>query len=213
MFRVLQTMKFPDELEAILEKISGDARLAEQEMGLSTLYLGFGLPPVVRFRHLSDKKAFAPLLLLPVSLQKSKVRGKTVFSLSAREDRAEANLSLQKLLEQRARVLPDFEAKEGTAIGSIETYLDQVKIAVDGLKNWKIYRWLVLGHFSFGRFAMYADLDQQRWGDVTSHDLVGSMLQGVERKRDPNAFPSIPEDYLIDEREIEQAAPFSHPQH
>ena len=204
---MLQTMKFPNELEAILEKISGDARLAEQEMGLSTLYLAFGFLEWYD-ADTSDKKAFAPLLLLPVSLQKSKVRGKTVFSLSAREDRAEANLSLQKLLEQRARVLPDFEANEGPAIGSIETYLDQVKIAVDGLKNWKIYRWLVLGHFSFGRFAMYADLDQQRWGDVTSHDLVGSMLQGVERTRDPNALPSVPEDYPIDDVEIEKAAPF-----
>ncbi len=38
----LQTLKFPDELEAVMEKIVGDARLAEQEMGLSTLFLAFG---------------------------------------------------------------------------------------------------------------------------------------------------------------------------
>jgi hypothetical protein len=34
----LQTVKFPDELEAVIEKISDDARLAEQEMGISTLF-------------------------------------------------------------------------------------------------------------------------------------------------------------------------------
>ena len=92
--RALQTLKFPDELEAILEKISGDARLAEQEMGLSTLYLAFGFLEWYD-SDTSEKKAFAPLLLLPVSLQKAKVRGKTVFSLSVREGGAEANLSLQ----------------------------------------------------------------------------------------------------------------------
>lgn len=35
----LQTLKYPDELESIMEKIAGDARLAEQEMGVSTLFL------------------------------------------------------------------------------------------------------------------------------------------------------------------------------
>ena len=205
--RTLQTLKFPDELEAILEKISGDARLAEQEMGLSTLYLAFGFLEWYE-TDTSDKKAFAPLLLLPVSLQNAKVRGKTVFSLSVREGGAEANLSLQKLLEQRARALPDFAVDEETGVGSIEAYLGKVKTAIDGLKGWKIYRWLVLGHFSFGRFAMFADLDQQRWDNVTSHELVGSILSGVEQKRDPNALPGIPEDYPIDDPEIEQVAPF-----
>ncbi len=38
----LQTLKFPDELDGVLEKIADDARLAEQEMGLSTLFLSFG---------------------------------------------------------------------------------------------------------------------------------------------------------------------------
>jgi hypothetical protein len=38
----LQTLKFPDELESTLELVAADARLAEQEMGLSTLFLSFG---------------------------------------------------------------------------------------------------------------------------------------------------------------------------
>lgn len=118
--RALQTLKFPDELETILEKISGDARLAEQEMGLSTLYLAFGFLEWYD-TDTSDKKAFAPLLLLPVALQKAKVRGKTVFSLGVREGAAEANLSLQKLLEQRARALPEFEVDEETGLAACRT--------------------------------------------------------------------------------------------
>lgn len=162
--RVLQTLKFPDELEAILEKISGDARLAEQEMGLSTLFLAFGFLEWYD-SDTSDKRACAPLLLLPVQINKQKVRGKPVYSLSVREGGAETNLSLQKLLEQNfSRKLPDFEADGEDGLGSIEAYVDSVKTAIEGLKRWQVRRWLVLGHFSFGRFAMYSDLEPKKWG-------------------------------------------------
>jgi very-short-patch-repair endonuclease len=206
--RVLQTLKYPDELEAILDKIAGDARLAEQEMGLSTLFLAFGFLEWYE-SDASDKLAYAPLLLLPVSIEKQKVRGKTVYALSVREGGAEVNLSLQKLLEQRfSRALPEFELTEGETLGSIEAYIDKTNIALDGLKRWRLHRWLVLGHFAFGRFAMYADLKPENWGAPTEHDLVGSILRGVEKTADPNALPAIPDDYPIDEPEIEKIAPF-----
>ncbi len=206
--RALQTLKFPDELESVMERISGDARLAEQEMGLSTLFVAFGFLEWFE-SETSDKNAFAPLLLLPVQIEKTKVRGKNSYSLSLREGGAEANLSLQKLLETNfSRKLPDFELDDEDSIGSIESYLQQVTSAIDGLKRWQVRRWLVLGHFSFGRFAMYADLDPEKWGDVVAHDLVGSILRGVEQKADPNKLPSVPEDYPIDDPEIEHLAPF-----
>src|SRR5262249_22724336 len=86
--QALQMFKFPDELESVTEKIASDARLAEQEMGLSTLYLAFGFLEWYESDH-SDAKAFAPLLLLPVGLKDEKVRGHKVFRLSAREPAAE----------------------------------------------------------------------------------------------------------------------------
>src|SRR5437762_9495642 len=59
------------------------------------------------------KKAFAPLLLLPVRVEAEKVRGHEVFCLSAREGAAEANLSLQKLLDKNFnRALPDLDTGE-----------------------------------------------------------------------------------------------------
>ena len=97
----LQTLKFPDELERVLEKIVADARLSEQEMGLSTLFLSFGFLEWYEFDN-SDKKAFAPLLLLPVALEVKKEYGHNSFYLSATEVSAESNLSLQKLLEKRS---------------------------------------------------------------------------------------------------------------
>ena len=205
---VLQSLKFPDELEVVVEKISADARLAEQEMGLSTLFLAFGFLEWYE-SDTSDKGAFAPLLLLPVQIDRQKSKGKPIYSLSVREGGAEANLSLQKLLETNfGRKLPDFAADDEDTPGSIEAYVEQVKAAIDGLKRWQVRRWLVLGHFSFGRFAMYSDLEPQKWGDPVARDLVGSILRGTERKTDSDSLPGVPDDYPIDEPEIERIASF-----
>src|SRR5882757_8659302 len=90
----LQTLKFPDELDRIMGKIVADAKLAEQEMGISTLFLSFGFLEWYE-SDASDKKAFAPQLLLPVRVDVKKQYGKNTYSLSATEGSAESNLSLQ----------------------------------------------------------------------------------------------------------------------
>jgi len=206
--QALQTLKFPDELESVMEKISSDARLAEQEMGLSTLFLAFGFLEWYE-SDASDKKAFAPLLLLPVRLDAEKARGQEVFCLSAREGAAEANLSLQKLLEKNFnRKLPDLDAGDDESAASVEDYLERVRAAIQGLARWQVHRWLVLGHFAFGRFAMYADLNSEKWANhPAEHVLVSAILRGTEGSGEGGLLPTIPEDYSIDEPEIEKIAP------
>jgi len=142
-------------------------------MGVSTLFLAFGFLERYESED-SDTPYYAPLLLLPVSLEKDNKRGRDVFYVSAREGVAEANLSLQKLVEKdHKRKIPDFVVDEEGGIGSIEDYFDLVREAIDGEKRWNIRRWLVLGHFAFGRLAMYADLDPKNWKELpVSHGLV-----------------------------------------
>jgi very-short-patch-repair endonuclease len=207
----LQTLKFPDELERILEKIVADAKLSEQEMGISTLFLSFGFLEWYESDN-SDKKAFAPLLLLPVALDVRKAYGRNSFSISATEPSAESNLSLQKLLETEFhRKLPSFEGGDEEGLGSIEAYFDLVQEAIKDLGRWQIHRWLVLGHFAFGRFAVYADLNPANWPtDPAAHPLVGSILRGVDQsfEGDGALIPGDPSDYLIDDPQVEAAAPF-----
>ena len=191
--RGLQTLKFPDELEAVMEKIFGDARLAEQEMGISTLFLAFGFLEWYESDS-SDKRSFAPLLLLPVQIERQKAQGKPVYFLTVRDGDAEANLSLQKLLEQRfGRQIPGFGSEdEEDDSASIEGYVDKVVKAIEGLKRWQVKRWLVLGHFSFGRFAIYQDLEPENWKNRVAHPLVGSILRAPSRaatRRQPPGRP------------------------
>jgi hypothetical protein len=66
----LQTLKFPDELDRIMGNISADAKLSEQEMGISTLFLAFGFLEWYDADS-SDKKAF-PWLEIECSRCKAK---------------------------------------------------------------------------------------------------------------------------------------------
>lgn len=207
--RKLQTLKWPDSLDATLEKLSDEARLAEQETGLSTLFLVFGFLEWSE-REDSGKKLFAPLLLLPVHLEKTKKLGrKTVFSLSATAGTADVNLSLQKKMERDfRRGLPEMEDDEGGA-APVEKYFAAVAKAIEGLNGWHVRRWLTLGHFAFGRFAMYSDLDPKKWNDnPVGDELVGAIVRGTEILGDGgSSLLSPPDDYPIDEPEIESVAP------
>lgn len=204
----LQTLKFPTELESTLELIAADARLAEQEMGLSTLFLAFGFVEWYASAD-SDNKAFAPLLLLPVTLDRRKVQGKWRYSVSSPAVSAEVNLSFQRLLDlEFGRKLPEVEASEEESQLSIEEYFARVTSELSGLTRWRVHRWMVLGHFSFGRLAMYADLAPENWKKApTDHPLLKVVLQGSETVG-VEELPPPPQDYNVDDPGIERIAPF-----
>lgn len=202
----LQTMLFPDDLEARLEKISDAARLSQQEMGLSTLFLAFGFLEWYESEH-SDRVNYAPLLLLPVRLDERTVRGKTVFSLAATAEWAETNVNLEKYLEkEHGRNLPAFGADEENQ-PSVEEYFAEVQEAIKGLERWKVRRYMVLGHFAFGRLAMYEDLNPENWKLTPAGDpLVKAILTGAEGSGEGSSL-AIPQDYEIDNPEVEAIAP------
>jgi hypothetical protein len=206
--RRLHTLKWGDTLDGIMAKISDDARLAEQEMGLSTLFLVFGF---LEWYEAEDslKKNFAPLLLLPVAVNKRKNgKGKSIYSIVAAAESADTNLSLRKRVEKDFnRVLPDFD-EDDEEVGSVENYFKSAMEAAEGLKNWKVRRWLTLGHFSFGRFAMYADLDAENWPKhPVTDNLIGPILTGTEVAGDGSSILSPPDDYSVDDPEVERLAP------
>jgi very-short-patch-repair endonuclease len=203
----LQSMMLGESLQSRMGAIHDLARISEQEVGFSTLFLAFGFLEWYDAED-STKANFAPLVLLPVCLTAHPVGGKKTYSLKATSEDATGNVTLAKKLQQFGRVLADFDPPEnaGDPIGD---YLESVRRAVDGLPNWKVRRFLVLGHFSFGRLAMYQDLDPAAWGDLADHPLTAGVLRGaltVERE-DGAAAPRIPDDYDIDSLEIERAAP------
>lgn len=205
----LQTLKFPKPLDAILEKLRGDARLAEQETGLSTLFLVFGF--LEWTEQDGGTKLLAPLLLLPVHLEaKRSDLGRISYELTATSTVPEDNLSLRKRIDKDFGLkLPEVAADAEGAF-SVEAYLAEVQSRIQGQKDWRIRRFLTVGHFVFGRLAMYADLDHQRWGvpHPAETALVGAIMQGAEGGDDAGPLFGTREDHPIDEPAVAAKAPF-----
>lgn len=202
---LLQTLKYPDELERTLDKVLDDARLAEQEAGLSTLFLAFGFLEWYE-SEASGKPRYAPLLLLPIKVATRTVRGKRIYEITAREGAAETNVSLERFLDRNyGRLLPAF-VQERDEAPSVEQYLAAAAAAIEGLPRWKIRRWLILGNFAFSRIALYEDTRRDRWPDLFNHPLVTPLLAGYERSSAAGT-PRVADDYSIDDPAIEKLAP------
>ena len=204
----LQSLLLAESLRTRMGAIRDIARLSEQEMGFSTLYIAFGFIEWYEKAD-SEKALFAPLLLLPVKLGVRTETGKKIYSIKATSEAASHNVTLKKRLEEMDRVLPDFEADSDVA-HPIEAYFSGVRAAINGLPRWRIRSFLTLGHFAFGRLAMFQDIDPNQWAMAPSqHDLVGAILRGTESRGsvEGEALPRIPDDYEIDGEEVSRLAP------
>src|SRR5205807_525803 len=98
----VRALHYPDELARHCRKLAREARSAIEETGANMLFLVFGFLEFPE-RENNDRVLLAPLVSLPVSLEKSRVdrdTGHERFSLKyTGEDLAE-NLSLREKLAQ-----------------------------------------------------------------------------------------------------------------
>jgi very-short-patch-repair endonuclease len=125
----------------------------------------------------SEIERFAPLILLPVSLERQSARSR--FTLRYREEEITTNLSLQaKLKFEFGLDLPELPDDEDLIPGN---YFADVQQAVSGMRRWEVKpSAMVLGFFSFAKFLMYRDLDPANWPHdrpLASAGLVQPLLQ------------------------------------
>lgn len=197
----IQTLLLPDALERKTSALREDARIAEQELGLSTLHAAFGF---LEWMESSDSQVtlFAPLVLLPVRIDREiRANRYRYFIQSGAGQDAVINLTLrERLLRDFNIKLPDFDDDD-----TPESYLRKVRSAVSSQRRWKTRRFVVIGHFSFARLAMYEDLDPGRWGEMPPHEqeLVSSILAGAVR----DGGDSVADEYEVDTPEVEKVVP------
>lgn len=171
----LQTALSSENLQKRLLRMFFDARTFEEEQGVSILYLALGFLKWTESPS-SDQERFAPLLLIPVALNRQSAGAK--FKLSFREDEVTTNLSLQAKLDLEFGIkfpdVPDVEDLSPSA------YFDEVGRAVAGQKRWEVRRDdIVLWFFSFAKFLMYRDLDGDTWPAdrrVDGHPIIVGLL-------------------------------------
>lgn len=150
-----------DEMDARLIELFRSSRTSLQEGGANTLYLALGFLSWTRDDK-DGKKFKAPLVLIPVTLERRSAR--SGFSLKLHDDEPRFNPTLIEMLRQ------DFEleiAVQDTELPKDDSGLDiagiwkTVSLAVKEIKNWEVVEEVVLATFSFAKYLMWKDLTER----------------------------------------------------
>jgi hypothetical protein len=191
----IQTLLYPAELERQLRKIAGEAKTAVEETGTNMLFLIFGFLEFYDSDD-SERSMLAPLLALPVVLNRGEIDKETrtyQYSVAhSGEDLAENQTLREKLRRDLVLSLPEFGDED-----SPEPYFARIEKAVKNKRRWRVRRQLTLGMLSFGKLAIWADLDTKKNPGLLEHDLIKSVFSGVSGG-DGGGLHA--EDYRIDER-------------
>jgi very-short-patch-repair endonuclease len=162
-----------DEMEGRLVEQFRTARTNLQEGGANTLFLALGFLNWTRADK-PDQRLRAPLILIPVTLNRRSVR--SGFTLSLHEDEPRFNPTLLEMLRQ------DFGLNLGIVEGELPTDTSGLDIAgiwrmvsraIKDIKGWEVREDVILAMFSFAKHLMWKDLtervDQLRENPVVRH--------------------------------------------
>src|SRR5437762_2138465 len=143
----LQTRLSSERLQGRLLDMYYDSQTYEQEQGISILYLATGFLKWYE-SPTSDKARFAPLLLLPVDLERPSAKSR--FRIRYREAEITTNLSLQAKLQAEFEIalpeVPDTDELSPAA------YFEAVEQAIVDQPRWEVLRDdMVLWFFSFAK--------------------------------------------------------------
>ncbi len=151
------------------------ARTALQEGGSNTLYLAFGFLLWKRGDR-DDRRFRAPLILLPVSLERTSVR--SGFKIVGHDDEPRFNTTLLEMLRRDFRIeIPrlDEALPEDESGIDVPAVWNRVRLAVKEAPGFEVVEDVVLGHFSFAKYLMWKDLvdrtDALRENAVVRHLL------------------------------------------
>ena len=183
----LQTTLTLASLNLRLRETFRQARLSIEEQGVNILYLALGTLKWYESES-SDKERRAPLILIPVQLARSSVRGN--FKLTWTKDEIEANLSLEAKLKQDFNVrLPELPPEHDL---DVEDYLTRVVKAVAKQPRWSVDRNEIhLNFFSFSKLLIYKDLDPETWPEGSQpadHPLVQQLFGSDGFAHEPSEF-------------------------
>ena len=169
------------------------ARTHIEERGLNILFVAVGMLHWFEDDS-SEKEIRAPLLLIPVKLERTSAREK--FNLSYNDDDIEANLSLATRLNSDFGLhypdLPDSDELD------VDDYLNAVSAEIRGQQRWRVEPdEISLGFFSFAKFLMYRDLEPSAWCSQENPD--GSpILAALVRDGFRNEPSGSPDDAYLD---------------
>src|SRR5690606_28128687 len=135
------------------------ARTFVQEQGVNVLYLAVGM--LEWYEDPSSTTARkAPLLLIPVELERTDVRAS--FRLRYTGEDVGGNLTLQAKLRNDFGLKLPLPNPESDL--DLDAYLQTVADVVSGQARWRVdAKAIHVGFFLFGKLLMYNDLSVEAW--------------------------------------------------
>ncbi len=150
-----------DDLQKRLQSLYKSARLEMEESGANTLYIACGFLKWYR-RDQPEKAILAPILLLPVELQRPSVRAG--FSLKGLDEEVRINLTMLELLKTEFSIrIPELEGelpKDNSGL-DVPQIFKIVRKAITQCPGWEVLEACTLGLFSFTKYLMWKDLSDK----------------------------------------------------
>ena len=189
----LQTSHSFTELQKRLLNTWNTARTALEEQGVTTLYLALGMLKWYESES-SDIPRHAPLILIPVTIDRKSVRAKIRISYTGED--IGTNLCLQEKLKSGFGIqFPDLPEADDLDRSNILKYYQNVSQKIGDFNRWSVDDSVIaLGFFSFSKFLMYRDLDPRNWSDNTlsEHPVLQSVLINGFQEPKPSIDDSVP---------------------
>lgn len=164
------------ELDRRLLELHRRARASVQDSGVVTLYLAVGM---LRWLDAKEEAHLAPLLLVPVTLERSR----TGFKLRREGDDPRVNVTLLARCDLDTAGLRDDEASPSARLAAWRA------VAPPG---WELLDELWLGRFAFTKAEMWEDLES-RTDDILRNPIVRHLFEGAGQIL-PFAAPPVPPD-------------------
>lgn len=149
----LATRETVSVLEAKLRHIWREARIAQEELGVNTLFLALGS---LEWRDEADKPRQAPLVFVPTVLEKQR---NNVLKVAYDGSDVGTNLPLRAKLKELNLDLPELEDDD-----TLLDYFEKVEATVRHKENWTVHRDAIhLAFFNYEKYVMWRDLGGENW--------------------------------------------------
>ncbi|MDE6373627.1 MAG: DUF4011 domain-containing protein, partial [Clostridia bacterium] len=161
-------------LQETVQTLIRKDRSSREEVGANTIYLALGF---LKWRNPDDKEfKYAPIVLLPVNLKKSKTQGVTI---ELTEDYA-VNTTLLEFLKQEFGI--DIRGVEDEKLSPVEM-LAVFRAKTANMKGWLVYEDVYLAQFTFAGYAMWRDV-RDNIGVYRKNPLIAGLLENKNKFAD-----------------------------
>ncbi|MGN0813822.1 MAG: DUF4011 domain-containing protein [Candidatus Coproplasma sp.] len=155
-----------ERLQEVAASLIRKAKSSQEEVGANTLYLAMGF---LKWKHDDDSEfKYAPLVLLPVNLKKTKTSG-IAIELS---EEYEVNTTLLEFLKQEFGI--DIRGLDGQKLSPTEI-LAVFRAKTVNMKGWLVHEDIYVAQFTFARYAMWADV-KKNMSVYKNNSLISSLL-------------------------------------